>query len=137
MRKYLKVVYSGFLFLFLINSGYAQGSMMDKMKAKAEETLKKTKELLISKELVVVLLEENQEVLNKLQKKPEKLANYKEVINNYNQFIQEHATEYLSFIKAVKFIKVSELESIPWEERMKYNYLCFNDIKFVSDNSFS
>lgn len=93
---------------------------------KVTEMYKVLKEDMKAKELIIVLMEENDKVLNKLEKKTDELEYYKTVIKEYNSLIKELSPEYLSFFKGIQYKKVSELASISTEDRRNYYYLCYN-----------
>ena len=78
-----------------------------------------------NKELVILVLEENEEITARY-KKPENVEFHKKAIKNYNSIIKEYATIYITSFKNVKFKTINEIKEWSQEERQKYYYLCYN-----------
>ena len=77
------------------------------------------------RELIILVIEENTEIYDNF-KKPGQKPFYQSAIKNYNSLIKEHAAEYFTYFKGIKFKTVDELAKMSALDRQKYYYLCYN-----------
>mgnify|MGYP003627100954 CR=1 FL=1 len=78
-----------------------------------------------NRELVILVLEENEEVKSNF-KNSEQVTYYEKAIKNYNSLMKEHADTYITYFKGIKYNTVDEIKEWSQEERQKYYYLCYN-----------
>lgn len=88
------------------------------------------------KKLIVLILEENGEVIEKF--KNEEQVNYHKLgIKNYNEFVRELSSELMTNFSVVEFKTADEIAEIPIEERLTYNYLTFGKMTTISTGNYS
>jgi hypothetical protein len=78
--------------------------------------------------LVVVLMEENEDYVEKMRRKNKtyELQRYSNTVRNYNTQINELVKEFFPFVKNVDFKSLSEIKEMPKEERQTINFLAYN-----------
>src|SRR5436190_11513798 len=110
---------SGMLILFSISFAQLPGEMVP---GKVEiAALKKST-------LVVVLLQEDQKLVDKLnkKKKQEQVEGYKSAIENYNKNIQAMVPKYLTISENVVYKTMEDILSMEKTEKMKSAFLLYN-----------
>jgi hypothetical protein len=81
-----------------------------------------------STKLTVVLLEENEDYVEKMRRKNKtaELAKYSSAIRNYNMQISDLVKDLMPFMENVEFKNLSQIKDMPKEERRQSNYLAYN-----------